>query len=173
MPRHFFKTAAFAVCAVFICHLAFASTPDEGTPASNDAVQKQTAAKHSRPLYLTLPESVIHAFRHPVQHIRSWFSRDSVKNANDYKNATADAATSAQALAPGSETHQRTSMYIGLSPPAAATPDSPVPYRQNAAAETGDCGSADSTNSGSANSPERDTRGSLLNGLSVGLCMRF
>jgi hypothetical protein len=177
MPRHFIKTAAFAVGAVLFCHLAFASAPDNGMPGSNDNVQKQATVKHSRPLYLTLPESVIRVLQHPVQHIRSWFSHDSARKADgagDSKNASTDSAASAQALLTGSGTHQRTSMYIGLSPPVTTTPDSPPTYRQNAVAtETGNCGPVDSAHSGSADSTERDTRGSLLNGLSVGWCMRF
>jgi hypothetical protein len=172
-PRHLIKTAAFAVGAVLFCHLAFASAPDERTPGSKDAVQKQVTVKHSRPLYLTLPESVIHVFKYPVQHIRSWFSHDSAKNAGNNKDAVTNSAASAQDLSLGSRAHQRTSMYIGLSPPVPATPDSPPPYRQNAAADTGSCGSADTTYGSSTDGAERDTRGSLLNGLSVGLCMKF
>jgi len=175
MRRHFTRTAAFAVGAVLMCQLAFASAPAEETQAPNRDVQKETPVKKSRPLYLSLPASVIHAFRHPVQKIRSWFSHDHARHAADAGNnpdARTDSSVSAAALLPERQTHRRTSMYIGMAPPPVPS-DEPGPYRHDAAADARSCGNADNTRGGSAGAPDTDIKGPLLNNLSVGLCMKF
>jgi hypothetical protein len=175
MLRRFSCTVALAVAAAFVCQLALASAPDEGTPAPNRDVQKEAPAKRHRPLYLSLPDSVVHAFRHPVQQIRSWFSRDHAKRAAADKNGQMNSSVPAQAAFPGRETRPRASMYIGMAPPAVPS-DEPGPYRQNAlAADANGCGNADNSHvsNGPPDTSERDARGPLLNGLSVGLCMKF
>ncbi len=175
MPRHFSKTAAFAVAAAFLCQLAFASAPDEETAAPNGSDQKVTTVERPRPLYLTLPESVIHAFKYPVQKIRSWFSHKHATHAAGVdKSSPMNSSVPAQGLMPDREKRQRTSMYIGMSPPPVPS-DAPGPYRQNAvAADASGCGNTDGTRgSASTDSSERETRGTLLNGLSVGWCMKF
>lgn len=166
----------FAVGAAFVCHLAFASAPAEQTQAQNGNVQKEVPTKRTRPLYLSLPDSVIHVFKKPVERIRGWFSRDQAAHVADVdknKNTQMNSSSPAPALMPEREMRPLTSMYIGLAPPAPPA-DPPGPYRHDpAAANDSNCGTVDRTRGGPAENPEKDTKGLLANGLSVGLCMRF
>lgn len=177
MPRYFLRSVTLAVCAALLCLSAYAATPPEAAPTPNGKAQTEAPAKPSRPLYLSLPGSVIHAFQKPVQRIRAWFSRDHAKQADgagDDKDAKMNSATTAPAFTPDRQTHPRSSMYIGLAPSSIPT-DTPGPYHYSAAAaDDNGCGTADRSRSGSAGTPEVDTRGShLVSGLAVGFCMKF
>ncbi len=177
MPRYFFRSVTLAVCTALLCLSAHAATPPEGAPAPNGKAQAAAPAKPSRPLYLSLPASVIHAFKKPVQRIRAWFSRDHAKQAdvagND-KNTRMGSAATAPTFTPERKIRPRSSMYIGLAPSSLPT-DTPGPYHYSAAAaDDNGCGTADRSRSGSTGAPEVDTRGShLMSGLAVGFCMKF
>lgn len=176
MLRHVSCTIALAFAAALMCQPAFASTPSEGTQTANATVQKVAPTKRSRLLYLSLPDSVIHAFKYPVQKIRSWFSHDRAKPAVDAdENGYAAKGSSPypQALSPDSDAHRRTSMYIGLTQPNTST-NPPSPYLHDTTiADASGCGTAAPAHGASADSQEGEIKGTLLNGLSVGLCMRF
>ena len=176
MLRHVSCTIALAFAAALMCQPASASAPSEGTQPANASVQKVTPTKRSRSLYLSLPDSVIHVFKYPVQKIRSWFSRDHAMlaaDANKNSYAAKDSSTSPQDLLPDSATRRRTSMYIGLTQPnTSANP--PGPYLNDTAiADASGCGTTPPDHGASVDSQESENKGTLLNGLSVGLCMRF
>jgi hypothetical protein len=176
MPRYFSRKAVFAVGAAFVCHIAFASAPTEQTQAQNANVQKEVPAKRNRPLYLSLPDSVLNVFKKPAQRIRAWFTRDQAAHTavvDNNKKTEMNSSLSAPTLLPERDKRPLTSMYISLTPPAIPT-DTPGPYQHDAAAANdSSCRTVNRTRGGSAESSERDIKGSLTSSLSVGLCMRF
>ncbi|MHB8534584.1 MAG: hypothetical protein ACYDBW_03970 [Sulfuricaulis sp.] len=175
MPRYNSSTAAFAVGAALLCHLAVAAASGEATPAPAGGVQKKAPTQHSRLLHLFLPDSVIHAFKKPAQRLRAWFSHDGAGHAagaDAVKNIPKYSALPAPGLSPDSEVHQRPSLYIGMTPPVTPTTTASA-YQNNAFADTGACGTAYPTRGGAVDIPRSDSKSPLLSGLSVGMCVRF
>jgi hypothetical protein len=175
MPRYFFRSAALALCAALACFSVHAATPPEGRPA--DKAPAAAAPKSSRPLYLSLPESVIHAFRKPVQRIRAWFSHDHAKpalGADADKGSSTDSAAIAPGFVPGPASRPRSSMSFGLAP-SLVLPEAPGPYRYSASStDDSRCQAFNQARDSSTQSLETDNRSShLLSGLSMGFCMKF
>jgi hypothetical protein len=176
MPQFSTKTFAliFAVGATLICGVAFAATTAEPTVAPKDKARSIAPAKPSRPIQLSLTDSVIRASQKPFSRYQSEKPFGVVNNQETEHSASSPSLT----LFPNQETRPMSSLMIGWIPAKdgtnAAGPYQSRPYQYASTTTDVDCPTMDRTAGNAVETSDSGGKGLRPPvGWMLGMCLHY